>query len=388
MTQPLLSRSATLKPARLQARIVHHLQVAVGKDAAHATRRDWRMALSLAVREEVTAAWFDATRQTYEAGAKRVYYLSMEFLIGRLLGDALVNLDLMGVARKALRRQGLDLDDLLDDEPDAALGNGGLGRLAACFLDSLSSLRCPAYGYGIRYEHGLFKQSFADGQQVETPEDWLSEPHPWEFPRPEAAYTIGFGGSVSHAGARAIWHPAEQVVARAHDTPIVGWQGQWANTLRLWEARPTKVLDLARFNQGDYAGAAQGEALARSLSRVLYPDDSTMAGQDLRRLGQQDQREKIQDCSSRGSSTQGRISAPPTMPMIIATCPGNQSSDTPVSTALTAITGQSARWKACPSKAMNRAGNTKLSAWPITPSSPPRPAPSITPSAVPKTQEP
>ncbi|MGB1034699.1 MAG: glycogen/starch/alpha-glucan phosphorylase, partial [Primorskyibacter sp.] len=282
MTQPLLSRSATLKPARLQARIVHHLQVAVGKDAAHATRRDWRMALSLAVREEVTAAWFDATRQTYEAGAKRVYYLSMEFLIGRLLGDALVNLDLMGVARKALRRQGLDLDDLLEDEPDAALGNGGLGRLAACFLDSLSSLRCPAYGYGIRYEHGLFKQSFADGQQVETPEDWLSEPHPWEFPRPEAAYTIGFGGSVSHAGARAIWHPAEQVVARAHDTPIVGWQGQWANTLRLWEARPTKVLDLARFNQGDYAGAAQGEALARSLSRVLYPDDSTMAGQDLR----------------------------------------------------------------------------------------------------------
>jgi starch phosphorylase len=168
------------------------------------------------------------------------------------------------------------------DEPDAALGNGGLGRLAACFLDSLSTLGVPAMGYGIRYEHGLFKQRFDHGVQVEEPEDWLRQKHVWEFERQEAAFRIGFGGTVAQAGGRAVWSPAEAVVAQAYDTPVIGWQGRWANTLRLWSAQAIHGFDLARFNRGDYAGAASGEALARTISRVLYPDDSNGHGKELR----------------------------------------------------------------------------------------------------------
>ncbi|NCO21700.1 MAG: glycogen/starch/alpha-glucan phosphorylase [Rhodobacterales bacterium] len=258
--------------------IAHHLTYSLGKDPDHAQISDWRIALSLAVRDRIVDPWFASTRATYAGHHKRVYYLSMEFLIGRLLEDAVVNLGLMDSADAALRSFGMDLPAVLADEPDAALGNGGLGRLAACFLESLSTLGCPAYGYGIRYEHGLFKQSFEGGVQKEAPEDWLQQTNVWEFERPESCYTIGFGGTVTKAG----WAPAETVIARAHDTPIIGWAGRWANTLRLWEARPTKLFDLDRFNAGDYYGAAEPEALARTISRVLYPDDSTPAGKRLR----------------------------------------------------------------------------------------------------------
>ncbi|QKV19591.1 glycogen/starch/alpha-glucan phosphorylase [Oricola thermophila] len=268
--------------AGLRQGMLHHLKYSLGKDPAHAQVRDWRVALSLAVRDRIVDPWFAATRATYGGRHKRVYYLSMEFLIGRLLEDAIVNLGLLDEAEEVFREYDVSFGDVLANEPDAALGNGGLGRLAACFLDSLSTLACPAYGYGIRYEHGLFRQRFVDGRQVEEPETWLSDTHAWEFQRPEAAFEIGFGGEVAETGSRALWQPGESVIAEAHDTPIIGWRGNWANTLRLWSARPTRLFDLERFNRGEFAAAAEPEALARTISRVLYPDDTTEQGKALR----------------------------------------------------------------------------------------------------------
>ena len=266
----------------LKNSVLTHLKYAIGKDAEHATIYDWRVALSLAVRDRMVDRWFEATRATYRVGAKRVYYLSMEFLIGRLLEDAMVNTGVMEDAKAVFDGLGLPFDKVVHDEPDAALGNGGLGRLAACFLESLSTIGVPAYGYGIRYEHGLFRQRFEGGRQIEEPEDWLTQEHVWEFERPEAAFEIGFGGHVHENGGRGIWHPNEAVVAQAFDTPVIGWQGRWANTLRLWGALPTQLLDLERFNAGDYTAAAAPEALARTISRVLYPDDTTEGGKALR----------------------------------------------------------------------------------------------------------
>ncbi|MDO5706587.1 MAG: glycogen/starch/alpha-glucan family phosphorylase, partial [Paracoccus sp. (in: a-proteobacteria)] len=266
----------------LVRQIQQHLTFTIGKDAEHASTYDWRMAISHTIRDLMVGPWFAATRAAYEQRAKRVYYLSMEFLIGRILGDAIINLGVGEQMDAAFARLGLDRDTVLSDEPDAALGNGGLGRLAACFMESLASLQCPAYGYGIRYEHGLFRQRFEGGRQVETPEDWLDQSHPWEFTRPESSYTIGFKGHVEQQGERAVWHPAESVEARAYDTPVIGWGGRWANTLRLWGAHPTTLFDLHRFNAGDYTAAAAPEALARTLSRVLYPDDTTEQGKELR----------------------------------------------------------------------------------------------------------
>ncbi|NNE89926.1 MAG: glycogen/starch/alpha-glucan phosphorylase [Silicimonas sp.] len=263
----------------LRDRIERHLTYTIGKDKAHASTYDWRMAVSYTVRDLIVDPWFDATRRTYEESGKRVYYLSLEFLIGRILEDAIVNLGLQEQIEDVLREDGISLQDVIEDEPDAALGNGGLGRLAACFLESMSTLGCPAFGYGIRYEHGLFRQRFEGGRQVETPEDWLNQTHPWEFERPEASYTVPFKGVIDEGG---VWHPAETVVARAYDTPIVGWQGVWANTLRLWGAQPTELFDLERFNSGDHTAAAEPEALARTLSRVLYPEDATESGKELR----------------------------------------------------------------------------------------------------------
>ena len=219
---------------------------------------------------------------TYADQKKRVYYLSMEFLIGRMLEDAITNLRLDEQVAAVFSELGMPIESVLADEPDAALGNGGLGRLAACYLDSMSTVGCPAFGYGIRYEHGLFRQSFEHGRQREEPEDWLRQKHAWEFERPEAAFQIGFGGSVDTRDGRSVWTPAESVVAQAFDTPVIGWQGKWANTLRLWGALPTNLLDLERFNRGEYAAAAEMEALARTISRVLYPDDTTEQGKELR----------------------------------------------------------------------------------------------------------
>jgi starch phosphorylase len=267
----------------LESAIHDHLHFTVGKTAAAASLADWRLALSRAVRDLVVDPWFTTTRRVYAEDRKRVYYLSMEFLIGRLLQDAIMNLGAEEQARQAMYRFGVKYDEVVGDEPDAALGNGGLGRLAACFLDSMSTLGVPAYGYGIRYEHGLFKQHFHDGWQIERPEDWLSQVHPWEFHRSDSVYLIGFGGHV-HTGAdgRTVWDPAETVLAAAYDTPVPGWRGRWVNTLRLWSAQATQVYDLEPFARGDYLGAAAPAVLAETISRVLYPDDSTPQGKELR----------------------------------------------------------------------------------------------------------
>ncbi|WP_300061238.1 glycogen/starch/alpha-glucan phosphorylase [uncultured Roseobacter sp.] len=269
-------------PQDLSAEILRHLKHSLGKDEGHAALYDWRMSLSLALRDRVVDPWFESTRKTYEAQGKRVYYLSMEFLIGRLIEDVAVNLGLDAVAEAALTELGQDYGAVVANEPDAALGNGGLGRLAACFMDSLSTLGIPAYGYGIRYEHGLFEQHFEDGAQMETAETWLAQRHAWEFERPEVSYPIGFGGHVEDHEGKPVWHPAETVMASAYDTPVIGWQGRWANTLRLWSAKPTTAFDLASFNRGDYIAASAPEALARTISRVLYPDDTTEIGKELR----------------------------------------------------------------------------------------------------------
>ncbi|KGJ03702.1 maltodextrin phosphorylase [Paracoccus halophilus] len=266
----------------LRAAIMWHLTYTLGKDPDHAQLFDWRMALSHAVRDRIVDRWMTATRDTYRADAKRVYYLSMEFLIGRLLEDNIVNLQMTDQARAAIESLGLDYRQLLLDEPDAALGNGGLGRLAACFMESLATLGCPAYGYGIRYEHGLFRQSFLDGRQQEAPEDWLQQPNAWEFERPEARFTLGFGGNILTRAGTTRWEPEHFVQAEAFDTPVIGWRGRWANTLRLWAGRAVNPFDLERFNAGDFAAAAENEALARTISRVLYPEDSTEKGKYLR----------------------------------------------------------------------------------------------------------
>lgn len=272
----------SLTPKILQADVLRHLTSTLGKDVPNASVFDWRMALSYAIRDRIVDPWFTSTRRTWGEDRKRVYYLSMEFLIGRLLEDATVNLGLRDTAIEVMAGFGQDFREIVEDEPDAALGNGGLGRLAACFIESMATVGCPAYGYGIRYEHGLFRQRFVNGQQVEAAEDWLQHRNPWEFERPEANYTIPFKGTVEMRDGREVWVPGETVFASAYDMPVIGWQGKWANTLRLWSARPTTLFDLDRFNRGDYAAAAEPEALARTLSRVLYPDDTTYQGKELR----------------------------------------------------------------------------------------------------------
>ncbi len=266
----------------LRDEISRHLRTSLGKDPKHASVYDWRMALSLALRDLVIEPWFASTRETYRTKAKRVYYLSMEFLVGRLIEDVAVNLGLETTAREAMESLGQNYSAVVSDEPDAALGNGGLGRLAACFMDSLSTLAIPAYGYGIRYEHGLFEQHFENGMQVETAETWLAQRHAWEFERPEVSYAVHFGGSVTRDGDRTVWRPGETIIATAYDTPVIGWKGKWANTLRLWAAKPTKLFDLESFNRGDYLAANAPESLARTISRILYPDDTTESGRELR----------------------------------------------------------------------------------------------------------
>ncbi|HUG63331.1 MAG TPA: glycogen/starch/alpha-glucan family phosphorylase, partial [Methylomirabilota bacterium] len=267
----------------MRTAIIEKLAYVVGKDQHSATAKDWSTAVAMAVRDHVVDAWFDSTRRSYATRRKRVYYLSMEFLIGRLLHDAVANLGLLGEVREALGELGLDYETVLRQESDAALGNGGLGRLAACFMDSMSTLGIPAYGYGIRYEHGLFRQRFHDGWQIEEPEDWLVSGHVWEFERLEVAYPIKFGGQISFDGqGRTFWQAEETVKAVAYDTPITGWKGRHVNTLRLWASKPVEVLDLGRFNHGDYVSAAEKTIRAETISRVLYPDDTTPEGKELR----------------------------------------------------------------------------------------------------------
>jgi starch phosphorylase len=266
----------------LRRSISNRLMYGVGKDAVTAQPRDWLHAAELAVRDRLVARWMRTTRLQYEQDVKRVYYLSMEFLIGRTFSNALLALGIYDEVRDALAGLGVDLAALEDLEPDAALGNGGLGRLAACFLDSMATVGVPGFGYGIRYEYGMFRQTIVDGNQVEMPDYWLRAGNPWEFPRPEVVYTVHFGGRTVQHDDRTDWIDTEHVNAMAYDTVIPGFATTATNTLRLWSARATDEFDLSAFNQGDYRRAVEAKNTSEHVSRLLYPDDSTQAGRELR----------------------------------------------------------------------------------------------------------
>jgi len=271
----------------IKSAVLAKLALELGKDASAATERDWLVAAALTIRDRVVHRWLTVDRTSHAQGRKRVYYLSLEFLIGRLFADVLCNLGWTEIFRAALGDLGVDLNRLRAVEPDAALGHGGLGRLAACFMESMATLGIPAYGYGIRYDHGLFRQVIRDGWQQEYPEEWLSFGNPWEFARPEAIYDIHFGGRVettmSPTGIkRSVWHPAESVEAVAFDIPIVGWRGRHVNPLRLWSARAVDPMRLDAFNMGDHVGALSEQTRAEAISKILYPSDATPAGLELR----------------------------------------------------------------------------------------------------------
>jgi glycogen phosphorylase len=272
--------------AEIKGAILAKLRLAIGKDTDTATTHDWYKAAALALRDRIVHRWLASEKQSYDEGRKRVYYLSLEFLIGRLFTDALNNMGVRAAFEAALGELGLDLAELRKCEADAALGNGGLGRLAACFMESMATLAIPAIGYGIRYDFGLFRQVIAQGWQQEYPEDWLSFGNPWEFQRPEIVYHIHFGGRVEHVEVNgrdvATWRPAETVQAVAYDTPIVGWRGRHVNALRLWSARAPDPLKLEIFNTGDYLGASAEQARAEAICKFLYPNDESPAGRELR----------------------------------------------------------------------------------------------------------
>lgn len=270
-----------------KAAVLAKLTLAVGKDAQTATDRDWFVATALALRDRIIHRWLTVDRDSYAKGRKRVYYMSLEFLIGRLFNDVAGNLQCSDAVDAALGDLGVDPGRLRCAEPDAALGNGGLGRLAACFMESMASLGIPACGYGIRYDHGLFQQVIKDGWQQEHPEHWLSFGNPWEFERPEVIYDIQFGGWVEKTGSsnrrsQSVWRPEETIKAVAYDTPIVGWRGRHVNPLRLWSARAVDPLHLDVFNEGDHLGALTTQARAEALSKILYPSDETPSGRELR----------------------------------------------------------------------------------------------------------
>ncbi|MBX3597005.1 MAG: glycogen/starch/alpha-glucan phosphorylase [Rhizobiaceae bacterium] len=277
-----------ISPRELADEILKCLRYRVGKDASVATSYDWLTASIKVVRDRIIDGWIASTKEAYEKQAKRAYYLSLEFLIGRLMRDAFSNLGMMETIREALTLLDVDLDVVAGLEPDAALGNGGLGRLAACFMESMATVDVPAHGYGIRYVNGMFRQEISEGKQVELPETWLDHGNPWEFERRERSFEIGFGGSVDHAEIedgdieRHVWKPSEHVLAVAYDTPVVGWRGKRVNTLRLWSSMPVDPILLDKFNAGDHLGALEESNKADALSRVLYPADSHRAGQELR----------------------------------------------------------------------------------------------------------
>ncbi len=268
--------------ADLKRSIANELMYAVGKDPAAAQPADWLKAAELAVRSRLVQRWMKTTRATYEQDAKRVYYLSMEFLMGRAFTNAAMALGIYQEVREALATFDVDYDEIAALEPDAALGNGGLGRLAACFLDSMATLGIAGMGYGIRYDYGMFKQQIVDGRQVESPDYWLTRGNPWEFARPEVLYRVRFGGYVKQDNGHRHWVDTQDVLAMAYDTIIPGYGTEATNTLRLWSARASEEIDLKAFNQGNYFGAVEDKNHSENVSRVLYPDDSTLSGKELR----------------------------------------------------------------------------------------------------------
>jgi starch phosphorylase len=276
--------SQTLSPQKFAETFLEHLRLDRAVDLERAKSRDIYAALAHTVRDQLMGDWLNTVRQRGRGPTKTVVYLSAEFLLGRQLGNALLATGLTDIAREALDSLGIDIDAIADLEVEPGLGNGGLGRLAACFADSLATLGRPAIGYGICYEYGIFEQSFEDGRQIEKPDQWLEYDNPWMFSQREHAVHVGFGGYVDvddATGART-WRPSETVVGVPHNLLVPGYGNHLVNTLRLWKARGSAQFNLEVFNAGDYIEAVRQQAMSENISRVLYPEDSTPAGKELR----------------------------------------------------------------------------------------------------------
>lgn len=271
----------------LRKSLSNRLIYSLGKDPITATHRDWFHTTAYVVRELLIERWMETMRSYYQTDSKRVYYLSMEFLTGRLLFNSMSNMGFAKECLQALNDLGLDIDHIQRHEPDAALGNGGLGRLAACFLDSMATMSLPCYGYGIRYEYGMFTQRIENGFQVEHPDNWLRYGNPWEFPRPEVLFPVKFGGRVvqfrdEKGITRFHWVDTEDVMAMAYDTPVPGYNTNTVNNMRLWSAKASRDFHLRYFNEGNYIKAVEEKNESENLSKVLYPDDTTQMGRELR----------------------------------------------------------------------------------------------------------
>ncbi|MFH1067892.1 MAG: glycogen/starch/alpha-glucan phosphorylase [bacterium] len=285
--EPLLSGRVERDKDSLKVSFLKHLTFSESKDAFSATQQDYYASLALTVRDRMVDRWIKTQQAYYKGDVKRVYYLSLEFLMGRTLGNSLINLQMSQACWQAMEELGIDLDELREVETDAGLGNGGLGRLAACFMDSLSCLGLPAHGYGIRYEYGIFTQNIENGYQVETADKWLEYGYPWEFQRPELLFTVKFYGHVEieqtpEGKQKFKWVDGHDVYATPHDTPIPGYGNDTVNTLRLWAAKATRAFDLSFFNSGDYVAAVENKNRDENISRVLYPNDNFAQGKELR----------------------------------------------------------------------------------------------------------
>ncbi len=282
MNAPFTYASPTLTVEALKHSIAYKLMFTIGKDPSIANKHEWLNASLLAVRDRMVERWLRSSRAQLSQDVRQVYYLSMEFLMGRTLGNALLAMGIYDDLNQALDEMGLNLSELMEEENDPGLGNGGLGRLAACFLDSLATLGLPGRGYGIRYDYGMFRQNIVDGQQRESPDYWLEYGNPWEFQRHNTRYKVRFGGRLQHEGARVRWVETEEIVAMAYDQIIPGFDTDATNTLRLWGAQASNEINLGKFNQGDYFAAVEDKNHSENVSRVLYPDDSTYSGRELR----------------------------------------------------------------------------------------------------------
>ena len=271
----------------IKENIIHHLMSFQGRDPERSGSNDVYKALAYTLRDIMVEKWISTQKTFYAKKKKRVYYLSLEFLIGRSLGNSLINLGIMEDAKKAVEALGFDMSEIRDQEEEAGLGNGGLGRLAACFMDSIATLKIPAYGYGIRYEYGLFYQQLIDGYQIETPDNWLRYGTPWEFERRVPVFPVRFYGHVTgyqdeQDRYRAKWVDTVDVMAMPCDIMVPGYRNDHVINMRLWTARASRELDLGFFSQGDYISAVQSKVSSETISKVLYPPDHNLAGQELR----------------------------------------------------------------------------------------------------------
>lgn len=278
---------AKVKPSTFVTQFAERLEFDLIKDRTTVTDHDILEAISLAVRDRLTRNWLKTQNEYNINNVKKVHYLSLEFLMGSLLGNSLINLGMYEDCRKLLVSFGYNIDRIMREEPDMGLGNGGLGRLAACYMESLATLELPAYGYGILYEYGIFEQDIENGYQIEKPDHWLRYGNPWKVVRPEFTYTVKFNGTVSSyfdetGRTRYTWINTDDVLAIANDVPVPGYQNRTVNTLRLWQAKSTDEFNLNNFNQGNYLSAVENKNLSETISKVLYPNDSIPQGKILR----------------------------------------------------------------------------------------------------------